>query len=124
MGGPGFIYEPTVLDRATPDMAAFREETFGLVAAVTRAKDANSAVRLANDTGLGLGASPWTADTAHVRTLARRIDAGAMFINGMVASDPRLAFGGIEKADHGRELSELGIEEFVNSKTLWIGHEG
>ena len=119
--GPGFTYAPTVLDGVTPDMAAFREETFGPVAAVIRVRDADEAIRLANDTEFGLGAALWTADTGRARVLARRIDAGAVFINGMVASDPRLPFGGIKKSGYGRELGELGIKEFVNAKTVWIG---
>ncbi len=96
--GPGFTYAPTVLDGVTPDMVAFREETFGPVAAVIRAKDADEAVRLANDTEFGLGAALWTTDLVRARMLARRIDAGAVFINGMVASDPRLPFGGIKRS--------------------------
>lgn len=117
----GFFYEPTVLDNVTPDMAAFREETFGPVAAVIRVKDAEEAIRLANQTEFGLGASLWTADIGRARVLARRIEAGAVFINGMVASDPRLPFGGIKKSGYGRELGVYGIREFVNIKTLWIG---
>ena len=119
--GPGFTYAPTVLDGVTPDMVAFREETFGPVAAVIRAKDADEAVRLANDTEFGLGAALWTTDLVRARVLARRIDAGAVFINGMVASDPRLPFGGIKRSGYGRELGIYGIKEFVNIKTVWIG---
>ena len=119
--GPGFTYAPTVLDGVTPDMAAFREETFGPVAAIIRAKDADEAVRLANDTEFGLGTALWTSDLARARARARRIDAGAVFINGMVASDPRLPFGGIKRSGYGRELGIYGIKEFVNIKTVWIG---
>lgn len=118
---PGYFYAPTVLDHVTPDMAAFREETFGPVAAVIRVEGAEDAVRLANQTEFGLGAALWTADMAKGRKLARQIDAGAVFINGMVASDPRLPFGGIKKSGYGRELGVYGIREFVNIKTLWIG---
>ncbi len=118
---PGFFYAPTVLDHVTSDMAAFREETFGPVAAITRVKDVDAAVKLANATEFGLGAALWTRDIARARTLARRIDAGAVFVNGMVASDPRLPFGGIKKSGYGRELGVYGIKEFVNVKTLWIG---
>lgn len=118
---PGFFYAPTVLNHVTPDMAAFREETFGPVAAITRVKDVDAAVKLANATEFGLGAALWTRDIARARTLARRIDAGAVFVNGMVASDPRLPFGGIKKSGYGRELGVYGIKEFVNVKTLWIG---
>lgn len=119
--GPGFTYEPTVIDHVTPDLAAFREETFGPVAAVIRAKDADEAVRFANQTEFGLGAALWTGNEARARVLARRIDAGAVFINGMVASDARLPFGGIKKSGYGRELGSYGIKEFTNVKTLWIG---
>jgi len=118
---PGFFYAPTVLDHVTSDMAAFREETFGPVAAIIRVGDADEAIKLANATEFGLGAALWTRDIGRARTLARRIDAGAVFINGMVASDPRLPFGGIKKSGYGRELGIYGIKEFVNVKTLWIG---
>jgi succinate-semialdehyde dehydrogenase/glutarate-semialdehyde dehydrogenase len=118
---PGFYYEPTILDHVTPGMAAFHEETFGPVAAVIRASDAEHAVALANQTEFGLGASIWTRDVARGQQLARRVQAGAVFVNGMVASDPRLPFGGIKRSGYGRELGELGIREFVNAKTLWVG---
>ena len=126
MGGtavdrPGFYYAPTVLDLVEPGMAAFDEETFGPVAAVIRARDAAEAVRLANQTEYGLGAALWTGDVANGQRLARRIQAGAVFINGMVASDPRLPFGGIKRSGYGRELGQLGIREFTNAKTVWIG---
>jgi len=119
--GPGFFYEPTVLDHVTPSMTAFREETFGPVAPVIRAAGDDEAIRLAGDTEFGLAASLWTADVARARDLARTIDAGAVFVNGMVASDPRLPFGGVRKSGYGRELGRHGIQEFVNAKTLWIG---
>ena len=119
--GPGFFYEPTVLDHVTPSMTAFREETFGPVAPVIRAAGDDEAIRLAGDTEFGLAASLWTADVARARELARTIDAGAVFVNGMVASDPRLPFGGARKSGYGRELGRHGIQEFVNAKTLWIG---
>jgi succinate-semialdehyde dehydrogenase/glutarate-semialdehyde dehydrogenase len=119
--GPGFFYQPTILDHVTPDMAAFTEETFGPVAAVIRAADAEDAVTLANQTEFGLGAAIWTQDLARAQRLARRIQAGAVFVNGMVASDPRLPFGGIKRSGYGRELGDFGIREFVNVKTLWVG---
>ncbi|KAA5837999.1 NAD-dependent succinate-semialdehyde dehydrogenase [Saccharopolyspora hirsuta] len=119
--GPGFFYPPTVLDHVTPGMAAFTEETFGPVAAITRVADAEEALALANRTEFGLGAALWTSDLDRARDFARRIDAGAVFINGLVASDPRLPFGGIKKSGYGRELGAEGIREFVNVKTLWIG---
>ncbi len=121
VAGPGYFYAPTVLDHVTPDMAAAREETFGPVAAVIRVKDADEAVRLANATEFGLGAALWTRDLDRARLLARRIEAGAVFVNGLVASDARLPFGGIKQSGYGRELGEFGIREFTNIKTVWIG---
>lgn len=121
VGGAGFIYEPTVIDHVGVDLVAFREETFGPVAAIIRAGDANEAVALANQSEFGLGAALWTGDIDRARKLARRIDAGAIFINGMVASDARLPFGGIKKSGYGRELGVYGIKEFTNIKTVWIG---
>ncbi len=121
VNGKGFFYEPTVLDGVKDDMPAFREETFGPVAAVIRARDADHAVRLANDTEYGLGAALWTRDIQSAKDLARRIEAGSVFINGMVASDPRLPFGGIKRSGYGRELGTYGIKEFVNIQTVWIG---
>lgn len=118
---PGFFYAPTILDHVTPDMVAAREETFGPAAAIIRVGDADEAIRIANATEFGLGAALWTRDLARARTLARAIDAGAVFINGMVASDPRLPFGGIKKSGYGRELGVAGAREFTNMKTLWIG---
>ncbi|MCV9966897.1 NAD-dependent succinate-semialdehyde dehydrogenase [Pararhizobium sp. BT-229] len=117
----GFYYPPTVLDNVKPDMVAFCEETFGPVAAIIRVKDADEAVKLANQTEFGLGSALWTKDMDRARRLARDIDAGAVFINGMVASDPRYPFGGIKRSGYGRELGVYGIREFVNIKTVWIG---
>jgi succinate-semialdehyde dehydrogenase / glutarate-semialdehyde dehydrogenase len=97
------------------------EETFGPVAAIIRVKNPNEAVCLANQTEFGLGAALWTRDIEKARALARRIDAGAVFINGIVASDPCLPFGGIKRSGYGRELGYHGIREFTNIKTLWIG---
>ena len=121
LGGAGFYYPPTVLDNVTPDMAAFCEETFGPVAAIIRVKDAAEAVTLANQTEFGLGAALWTRDIGRAHGLARQIEAGAVFINGMVASDPRYPFGGIKRSGYGRELGVYGIREFVNIKTVWVG---
>ncbi|WP_454719021.1 NAD-dependent succinate-semialdehyde dehydrogenase [Caulobacter segnis] len=121
LDGEGFYYPPTVLDQVTPDMAAFREETFGPVAAIIRAPDLEAAIALANDTEFGLAAAIWTGDPALGQVLARRIDAGAVFVNGVVASDPRLPIGGIKRSGYGRELGEQGLREFVNIKTVWVG---
>ncbi|MES2186059.1 MAG: NAD-dependent succinate-semialdehyde dehydrogenase [Pseudomonadota bacterium] len=119
--GPGYFYPPTVLDHVQPDMAAAVEETFGPAAAVIRVRDAEEAIRLANATEFGLGAALWTRDTARAARLARRIEAGAVFINAQVASDPRLPFGGVKQSGYGRELGEFGIREFTNIKTVWTG---
>jgi len=119
--GPGYFYPPTVMDHVTPDMAAAKEETFGPAAAVIRVKDADEAVSLANATEFGLGAALWTRDLERAKSLARRIEAGAVFVNGLVASDARLPFGGIKQSGYGRELGEFGIREFTNIKTVWIG---
>ncbi|MFE6529267.1 MULTISPECIES: NAD-dependent succinate-semialdehyde dehydrogenase [Streptomyces] len=119
--GPGCYYPPTVLDHVRPGMAAFDEETFGPVAAITRVADADEAIALANRTEYGLGSALWTSDLDRARRLTRLLDAGAVFVNGMVASDPRLPFGGIKKSGYGRELGAEGIREFVNTKTVWIG---
>ena len=120
-GDHGAFYTPTVLADVTPDMPVFAEETFGPVAAIIRARDADEAIELANRTEYGLGANLWTRDTATAERLARRIESGQVFINGMVASDPRLPFGGVKHSGFGRELSAFGIREFVNIQTVWIG---
>jgi succinate-semialdehyde dehydrogenase/glutarate-semialdehyde dehydrogenase len=101
-------------------MAAFDEETFGPVAAVTRAVDVDDAIHLANESRYGLGVSLWTKNVDRAQALAARLDGGCVFINGMVQSDPRLPFGGIKSSGWGRELSEFGMREFVNIKTVWV----
>jgi succinate-semialdehyde dehydrogenase/glutarate-semialdehyde dehydrogenase len=121
LDGKGYFYAPTVLDGVSEDMPAFREETFGPVAAVIRARDPRDAVRLANDTEYGLGAALWTADVERGKALAREIEAGNVFINSMVASDPRIPFGGIKRSGYGRELGAYGIKEFVNIQTIVVG---
>jgi succinate-semialdehyde dehydrogenase / glutarate-semialdehyde dehydrogenase len=121
LNGKGYFYAPTVLDGVKEDMAAFREETFGPVAAVIRARDPQDAIRIANDTEYGLGANLWTTDLGQAKSLARQIEAGNVFINGMVASDPRLPFGGVKRSGYGRELGSYGIKEFTNIQTVWIG---
>ncbi len=118
--GKGWYYKPTVLAEVTEEMPVFKEETFGPVAAVVRVRDADEAVRIANDSAYGLGANLWTRDLALGERLARRIESGSVFVNGMVASDPRLPFGGVKRSGYGRELSSYGIKEFVNIQTIWI----
>jgi succinate-semialdehyde dehydrogenase/glutarate-semialdehyde dehydrogenase len=118
--GRGAFYPPTVLTAVDRGMPAFDEETFGPVAAVIRARDEADAVRLANDSSFALGASLWTQDLPRAERLAVQIEAGAVFVNGLVKSDPRLPFGGIKRSGYGRELSEYGIREFVNVKSVWI----
>ena len=118
--GKGAFYPPTLLAAVDKGMPAFDEETFGPVAAVIRAKDAADAVRLANDSAFGLGASLWTQDRARAERMAAQIEAGSVFVNGVVKSDPSLPFGGIKRSGYGRELSEYGIREFVNIKSVWI----
>ncbi len=118
--GPGFFYEPTLLTGVEPGMAAFDEETFGPLAAVTRARDADHAIELANRSRFGLGASIWTADPARGEALAARIESGSVFVNGPVKSDARLPFGGVKHSGWGRELSAFGLREFVNVKTVWV----
>ncbi|HEX6901963.1 MAG TPA: NAD-dependent succinate-semialdehyde dehydrogenase [Thermoanaerobaculia bacterium] len=120
LDGQGWFYAPTVLTGVEPGMPAFDEETFGPVAAVIRARDAEHAVELANRSQFGLGASVWTGDPARGEALAADIDAGCVFVNGIVKSDPRLPFGGVKHSGYGRELAEVGIREFVNIKTVWV----
>src|SRR6202008_1958678 len=122
--GQGAFYPPTLLTAADKGMPAFDEETFGPVAAVVRARDEEDAVRLANDSAFGLGASLWTASPDRAERLAAAIEAGSVFVNGLVKSDPRLPFGGIKRSGYGRELSEFGIREFVNVKSVWMASSG
>jgi acyl-CoA reductase-like NAD-dependent aldehyde dehydrogenase len=121
LDGKGFFYPPTILSDVTEDMPVFNTETFGPVAAIIRAKDEEHAIALANNSQFGLSSNLWTQNTEHARELARRIEAGGVFINGMTASDPRLPFGGVKRSGYGRELSLFGIREFVNVQTIWIG---
>jgi succinate-semialdehyde dehydrogenase/glutarate-semialdehyde dehydrogenase len=117
---PGFFYAPTVLADVRPGCPAFDEETFGPLAPVIVARDTDEAIALANRSSYGLGASVWTRDAARGEQVARAIEAGAVFVNGIVKSDPRLPFGGIKRSGHGRELGEAGLREFVNLQTLWV----
>jgi succinate-semialdehyde dehydrogenase / glutarate-semialdehyde dehydrogenase len=118
--GKGAYYPPSILVDTRPGVTAFDEETFGPVAAVSRAKNEGEAIALANTSPYGLGASLWTRDRDRAERLAAEIEAGDVHVNGMVKSDPRLPFGGIKRSGYGRELSDFGIREFVNIKSVWI----
>jgi acyl-CoA reductase-like NAD-dependent aldehyde dehydrogenase len=116
----GYFYAPTVLADVRPGMPAFDDETFGPVAAVIGAKDVDEAIHLANRSRYGLGAGVWTRDVALAERIAPEIDAGCVFVNGQVKSDPRLPFGGVKNSGYGRELSAAGIREFCNVRTVWV----
>ncbi len=118
--GRGAFYKASILDRVAAGMRAYHEELFGPVAIVIHARDEEDALRIANGSEFGLGGSVWTRDVARGERLARRVESGAVFVNGLVKSDPRLPFGGIKHSGFGRELSRHGIQEFVNAKTVWI----
>jgi succinate-semialdehyde dehydrogenase/glutarate-semialdehyde dehydrogenase len=119
-GGPGNFYPPTVLTNVPKNSPAGCEELFGPVASLFRVKNAEDAVRLANDHRYGLGASAWTNDDRERDLFIKELEAGMVFINQMVASDPRVPFGGVKRSGYGRELSINGIREFTNIKTVWI----
>ncbi|MCX6248677.1 MAG: NAD-dependent succinate-semialdehyde dehydrogenase [Bacteroidetes bacterium] len=118
---PGCYYAPTLLADVRKGMDVYGQETFGPVIGIISVKDEKEAVAVANDSEFGLGGSVWTQDLAHGEEVARKIESGAVFVNGLVKSDPRLPFGGVKKSGYGRELSDFGIREFVNVKTIWVG---
>lgn len=118
--GSSNFYQPSILDEVRPGMRAYAEELFGPVAIVIRARDEVDAVRIANDSRFGLGGSVWTTDSARGERVARQLECGCAFVNGLVKSDPRLPFGGTKASGYGRELSLLGMREFLNAKTVWV----
>jgi succinate-semialdehyde dehydrogenase/glutarate-semialdehyde dehydrogenase len=119
--GPGWFYEPTVITDITPAMRLHLEETFGPVATLYRVADIDEAIELANVTSFGLSSNAWTTDPAEQSRLIADLEAGGVFINGMTTSYPQLPFGGIKRSGYGRELAAMGIREFCNAKTVWVG---
>ena len=118
--GPGNYFEPTVLVDIPKGSPAYGEELFGPVASVFRAASADDAIRIANDSTFGLGASVWTKDDEEREHFVRELESGQVFVNAMVVSDPRVPFGGVKRSGYGRELGVHGIREFVNAKTVWV----
>jgi succinate-semialdehyde dehydrogenase/glutarate-semialdehyde dehydrogenase len=118
---PGWWYPPTVVADLTPEMKMWSEEVFGPVAGLYRVGSYEEAVALANDSDFGLGSNAWTTDAAEQERFVRDLDAGMVFVNGMTTSYPELPFGGVKNSGYGRELAALGIREFCNAKTVWVG---
>jgi succinate-semialdehyde dehydrogenase/glutarate-semialdehyde dehydrogenase len=122
VGTAGWFFPPTVVSGITPEMRMHREEVFGPVATLYSVPDLDAAVALANDTDFGLGSNAWTNDPAERERFVDELDAGQVFINGMTTSYPQLPFGGVRHSGYGRELADLGIREFCNAKTVWVGN--
>ncbi len=118
--GPGSYFQPTILTGVKPGMVAFKQETFGPVAALIEADDVEHAIAMANDSEFGLSGALWTSNKELAKTLARRMDTGGVFVNGFSASDPRIPIGGVKKSGYGRELSDYGVHEFMNIQTVWF----
>jgi succinate-semialdehyde dehydrogenase/glutarate-semialdehyde dehydrogenase len=120
-GGPGYFYPPTVIADITPDMRITMEEAFGPLASIYRVKDRDEAITIANQTSFGLSSAIWSTDAEEQNFFTEKLDAGAVFVNGMTISYPELAFGGVKDSGFGRELGAPGIREFTNMKTIWKG---
>jgi len=118
--GPGYYFPASIVDHVTNEMTMFRQETFGPVAAIIRVPDEETAIAVANDSQYGLGGALWTRDIEKAKALARKIETGGVFINGMTTSNWKVPFGGVKRSGYGRELSTYGMREFVNIQTVWI----
>ena len=118
IGDKGFFFEPTVITNTSPDMEIVKDEVFGPVAAIIPFKDENEAIKIANSTPFGLGGSVWTKDIEKGKEIAMQIESGAVFVNSITKSDPRMPFGGVKESGIGRELSDLALREFANVKSF------